>query len=34
MMEKTSVIKRPIVEKEGEIIASGFKEDEYQEFFN
>jgi Spx/MgsR family transcriptional regulator len=33
MIEKTSVIKRPIVEREGKIIALGFKEDEYQELF-
>jgi Spx/MgsR family transcriptional regulator len=34
MMEKNSVIKRPIVEKAGEIIALGFKEDEYQALFS
>lgn len=33
MMEKTSVIKRPIVEKDGNIIALGFKEEEYQKLF-
>jgi Spx/MgsR family transcriptional regulator len=33
MIEKTSVIKRPIVAREGEIIALGFKEDEYQKLF-
>lgn len=31
MMEKTSVIKRPILEKNGVIICLGFNEDEYQE---
>jgi arsenate reductase (glutaredoxin) len=30
MSEKTSVIKRPILEKEGQIIALGFSESEYQ----
>lgn len=33
MMEKTSVIKRPIVEKDGNIVALGFKEEEYQKLF-
>jgi arsenate reductase (glutaredoxin) len=30
MQEKTSVIKRPILEKNGKIIALGFSETEYQ----
>jgi arsenate reductase (glutaredoxin) len=30
MSEKTSVIKRPILEKEGQIVALGFSESEYQ----
>ncbi|MDP5121121.1 MAG: ArsC family reductase [Spirosomaceae bacterium] len=34
MIEKTSVIKRPIVEKDGNIVALGFKEDEYQTLFS
>lgn len=33
MIEKTSVIKRPIVEKDGNIVALGFKEDEYEALF-
>lgn len=33
MMEKNSVIKRPIVEKDGNIVALGFKEEDYQELF-
>jgi Spx/MgsR family transcriptional regulator len=33
MMEKTSVIKRPIVEKDGNIVTLGFKEEDYQELF-
>ena len=32
MIEKTSVIKRPIIESEG-ILVVGFKEDEYQAVF-
>ena len=30
MMEKTSVIKRPILEKDGKIVALGFSEAQYQ----
>jgi len=30
MCEKTSVIKRPILEKEGKVLALGFSETEYQ----
>lgn len=30
MMEKTSVIKRPILEKDGEILCLGFNEDTYR----
>ncbi len=33
MVEKTSVIKRPIVEKDGKIVALGFKEEAYQALF-
>jgi Spx/MgsR family transcriptional regulator len=33
MMEKSSVIKRPILEKDGEILSMGFKEEAYQELF-
>lgn len=33
MMKKNSVIKRPIVEKDGNIVALGFKEEDYQELF-
>jgi len=33
MMEKTSIIKRPILEKDGKVLALGFKEDDYQEIF-
>jgi len=33
MCDKTSVIKRPILEKEGQIIALGFSESEYQSIF-
>jgi len=33
MIEKTSVIKRPILEKDGEILSIGFKEEIYQELF-
>ena len=31
MMEKTSVIKRPLIEKDGEVVALGFDEDSYKE---
>ena len=30
MMEKTSVIKRPLVEKDGKVLALGFDEGEYK----
>lgn len=30
MAEKTSVIKRPILEKDGEVLSLGFKEETYQ----
>jgi arsenate reductase (glutaredoxin) len=33
MMAKTSVIKRPILEKDSKIIALGFSETEYQSIF-
>ena len=33
MMEKSSVIKRPIVERDGDIVALGFKEEDYQKLF-
>ena len=33
MMEKTSVIKRPIVERDGNIVTLGFKEEDYQALF-
>ena len=33
MMDKTSVIKRPILEKDSKIIALGFSESEYQSLF-
>lgn len=31
MLEKTSVIKRPILEKDGKILALGFKEETYEQ---
>jgi arsenate reductase len=34
MMEKTSVIKRPLIEDSGKIIALGFDESEYEKKFN
>lgn len=34
MMEKTSVIKRPLIERDGQVIALGFDEDEYAEAFS
>jgi Spx/MgsR family transcriptional regulator len=34
MMKKTSVIKRPILEKDGEVLSIGFKEDIYQELLS
>lgn len=33
MLDKTSVIKRPILEKDGKILAIGFQEDTYKELF-
>lgn len=33
MMDKTSVIKRPILEKDSKIVALGFSESEYQSLF-
>jgi arsenate reductase (glutaredoxin) len=33
MMEKTSVIKRPLIEKNGKIILLGFDEDGYKKAF-
>lgn len=33
MLEKTSVIKRPVVEKDGKILVLGFKEETYKELF-
>ncbi|WP_259015980.1 arsenate reductase [Emticicia fluvialis] len=33
MQEKTSVIKRPVVEKDGKVLAVGFKADEYKAIF-
>lgn len=34
MQEKTSVIKRPVIETESGTIMLGFNEDQYSEFFN
>lgn len=33
MLEKTSIIKRPIVEKDGKIVTLGFKEEDYEKIF-
>lgn len=33
MLEKTSVIKRPILERDGKLIALGFNETDYQSLF-
>lgn len=33
MMEKPSVIRRPLIESDGKIVALGFKPDDYQETF-
>lgn len=33
MLDKTSVIKRPILEKDGKILALGFQEETYKELF-
>ncbi|GAB3949138.1 ArsC family reductase [Spirosoma harenae] len=34
MLDKTSVIRRPLIEENGNIIALGFKEEAYQETFS
>ena len=34
MLEKTSVIRRPLIELNGEIVALGFKADEYAKTFS
>ena len=34
MKEKTSIIKRPLIERNGKIIALGFDESEYKKKFN
>jgi arsenate reductase len=33
MKEKTSVIKRPLIEKDGKVLTLGFNEDEYKNIF-
>ena len=33
MLEKTSVIKRPLIEENGKVLAVGFDEQEYKEIF-
>jgi Spx/MgsR family transcriptional regulator len=33
MLDRTSVIKRPILEKDGKLLALGFKEEIYKELF-
>ncbi len=33
MMDKTSVIRRPLIEHEGKVIALGFNEEEYKRIF-
>lgn len=33
MQEKTSVIKRPLIEKDGKVIVLGFEETEYKKLF-
>jgi arsenate reductase (glutaredoxin) len=33
MREKTSVIKRPLIEKNGKVVALGFDENEYKKIF-
>ncbi|HEX6226382.1 MAG TPA: ArsC family reductase [Chryseolinea sp.] len=33
MMEKTSVIKRPLIERNNKVIALGFDEDQYKKIF-
>ena len=33
MKDKTSVIKRPLIEKEGKVIALGFEEEQYTKIF-
>ncbi|WP_080057777.1 ArsC family reductase [Spirosoma aerolatum] len=34
MLDKTSVIRRPLIESDGEIVALGFNEEQYQETFS
>ena len=34
MLEKPSVIRRPLIEKNGQIVALGFKADQYKETFS
>ena len=34
MIEKTSVIRRPLIEANGQIVALGFNEDRYEETFS
>jgi arsenate reductase (glutaredoxin) len=34
MLQKTSVIKRPVLENQGKILALGFKDTDYQSIFN
>ena len=33
MMENTSLIKRPLIEKEGKVLTLGYKEEEYERIF-
>lgn len=33
MLEKTSVIKRPLIEEKGKVLAVGFDDDEYEDAF-
>jgi arsenate reductase (glutaredoxin) len=34
MIEKTSVIKRPLIEKDGKVMVLGFSEDQYDQVFS
>jgi len=34
MMEKTSVIKRPLIEKNGKVVTLGFDEAEFKKVFH
>ncbi|GAB4032519.1 ArsC family reductase [Spirosoma gilvum] len=34
MLDKTSVIRRPLIEADGKIVALGFNEDQYKETFS